>query len=182
MESLWRTSLWIPKSRGQNNKLISHQENIFRELVWITTIITFKEDNKLKKLKVKNKTIKWDTAQISDLKIKMFWHIWIIEYNNQRIYCHQAMDKRLELISIMVEIKIVEIKILRCQTKGKAKVQGDRLRIQVLINNKHQIKALLEETTIKFLVIRCKTISLFKILDKLLSNKWGNQDMLRRIK
>jgi hypothetical protein len=177
MESLWRTSLWIPKSRGQNNKLKTHQENIFRELVWITTIITFKEDSKLKKLKVKNKTIKWDTAKISDLKIKMFWHIWIIEHNNQRIYCHQAMDKRLELISIMVEIKI-----LRCQTKGKAKVQGDRLRIQVLINNKHHNRALLEETTIKFLVIRCKTISLFKILDKLLSSKWGNQDMLRRTK
>jgi len=80
---------------------------------------------------------------------------------------------------------MVEIKILRCQTKGKAKVQGDRLRIQVLINNNnHHNKALLEETTtrIKLLVIRCKTISLFKILVKLLSNKCDNQDMLRRTK
>ena len=174
MASLLKTSLWILKSQGRNNKLISHQENIFQEPVWITT--THKANNKFKKLKVKNKTIKWDTAKISDLKIKMYCHIWIIEYNNQRIYWHQAMDKRWRRWWIMVA------KILHCRIRGKAKVLGDNHTIR-FINNNNQIKAQSEETRIKFLATRCyKTISLFKIQARLLNNKCGNRDMLRKTK
>ena len=176
MASLLKTSLWILKSQGRNNKLISPQENIFLELVWITTINILHKVNQLKKLKVKNKTIKWDTAKISDLKIKMFWHIWIIEYNNQRICWHQELDKRHKLLWW-----IIVVKILRCRIRGKAKVQGDNHTIR-FINNNNQIKAQCEETRIKFLVTRCKTISLFKIQGRLLNSKCGNRDMLLKTK
>jgi len=86
MVSLWKTSLWILKSQGLSNKPLTTQVNIFQELVWITIIIMeTKTKVKLKNLKVKNKTTKWNIAKILDLKIKTFYNIWIIEFNNQRI-------------------------------------------------------------------------------------------------
>lgn len=76
------------------------------------------------------------------------------------------------------------IKIFPFRIRGKVKVQGDNHTIK-FINNNNQIKAQYEEIRTKFLVTRwCKMdkVSLFKIQARLLNNKCGNRDMLRKTK
>ena len=176
MVNLWKLSnLCKLKSRGQNNRQINPQESIFQEPAWTTIIKILSVQIRLKS-KARNKIIRCDTVKILDLKIRMFWVIWIIEYNSQRIYWLQAMDKR-QWPWWTVD------RILPYLIKERAKVQGANHTTK-FINNNNQTKAPFEETTTKiiFPATRCKITNLFKIQGRLLNSKWDNRDMLLRTK